>query len=234
MNGKIKNTISKKLMILFGAILLILTVACAPVEPQPEIEQFPEEQQQQIDILDETQIQEPELPEIVGVVNGREITREEVMDVQIQMMMQGMQSDIEESISQVIIYKLLVEEAENRGIQFTNEEVEELIIEQEPYLTNTDELREIIEMEGMDYQAFLDQQKNNLMVAALVDDEKDNIVIEEEQVIQFYEMQADALDQTYDEVAEDLRNFLKEQEASNMISMLANELMEEAVIELFY
>lgn len=233
----------KKLFLLVLGIIALLTfVACSdedPVETDtglPDDTGMPEEddpfQLDEDDIFDDTQ-QEPDLPEVVASVNGDEIFSEDVLNLQMQMQMQGMQVDTEEIVSQLITHKLLAQEAERRGFEASVEDVEERLVQQGESL---EAVKETLEAQGMDYDEFLESQIQDTVLIMFIEDQSEQVEISEEEAREFYDEQAEALgeERPFEESKDDIKEFLAQDHANFLLSQLAGELMEEADVEVFY
>ncbi len=225
----------KAIMITISAIALLLIAACAPTEPAPPQDPgMPPPDDPGMPPADDPfeQVEPPELPDVVATINGEEILGEEVLGFQNQMEMQGMPMDLETAVNQMITRKLLTQEAERRGYEVTREDVEERL---EAQGLPADEAREIIEMQGMNYEDFLDEQISETKLAMLVEEIAEQVEITDEEAMQFYEEQAPMLgdEVTYEDVEGQIKDILAGEVANDILMELANDLMEEADIQLF-
>ncbi len=227
----------KTTLLIIGAIAMLAIAACTPAEPEPTDPGFPDDPAPPADDpgapIDDPfeQVQEPDLPDVVATINGEEITDSEVLNFQSQMEMQGMPMDVETAVNQMITRKLLIEEAVDRGYEATHEDVEERLEQQG---LPPEEAREMVEMQGMDYDEFLDEQVAETKLFMLIEEFTEEVEISEEQARQFYDEQSAMMgdDTPYEEVEEEIKQVLAEQEANNQLTMLAEELLQEADVQL--
>ncbi len=171
-------------------------------------------------------------PVLVATANGMEIYRHEVEAVQQQIMMQTGQLIMEEAaLEQAITMKLLLYEAEVRGHTATREEV---LLRLEMMGVSEEEVREEIGMFGMDYDDFLDEQVEQLILTGLVEELGEGVLVSEEAARQLYEEQVAPYDDvSFEEIRDDIIEFLTDQEAIQKLQLLASGLYENADIEYF-
>ena len=187
------------------------------ITPEPPINEIP---------VPETQPPQQELPEVIATINGEGIQREELLQVQSQM-----QQGLEEALNQLISYTLILQEANVREYDVSQEEIEQDL---EAQGLTLEEAREILAAQGVSYEEFIQEQINEIKVMMLIQELSDDVEITEEQAQQFYDEQGEAfgIEEPYDEIKEQIKEFLKQEETNNKVSELIMQLMQEADIEI--
>lgn len=171
---------------------------------------------------------------VVLTVNGEDIYSSEVDETQ-QMLMQqtGQELSLGEVSRQLVLEKILVQEAEDRGLTVTVEEVEEefetLLAQQGMTL---EELQADIESQGMDYQEFLEQQKDGLLFERLAQQLDIEEVTEEEAEAAFEQQSAMMGEEmVFEDVEDQIYQQLRQEREQQALLTLGEELYEDADIQ---
>lgn len=126
---------------------------------------------------------------VVAVLNGQDITAEEVTRMQATVLREHNRwADKEEALEQVIVERLLYWEAEREGYVPTLEETEETMLKRLLLMGLTkEEFEEQLEAEALSWQEYLDVYRRHLAISRYLDDELDLPEVTEEQARRFYE-----------------------------------------------
>ena len=170
-------------------------------------------------------------PDVLAIVNGDEITKSEIEEVLLQAEMQGAVVSVEEILEQFIMSKILLQMSEERGYEFTTDDVENMFAMQGIPL---DDVRMQIEAQGMNYNEFLESQIEDLAIMQMIEDEKANIEVTEEEALELYEFEKEFLgDMTFEELRTDIIDFIATQKAQEIVLDIAEERMLTADIQRF-
>ncbi len=213
---------------IISVALLLFVAGCTGGDPYTDAD---DEWQQEIpDPIGEQTAQE--LPEIVAEINGEQILREEVQEAQSQMQMQGAVVEPQEVLSQILTRKVLIKEAENRGYTPSTEEVEQNFESQGLTL---EEVREIVEGQGVPYDEFLQMQLEELKLQGLMTQKAEQIEITEESAREFYDeqVQMGAELEEYDLIRDDIVAFMAQDEANTKLLELAQQLIDESDVQIY-
>ena len=173
--------------------------------------------------------------EAVIIVNGEEVMASEIAQVQNDWQMQtGQVISTAQVAEEVVFQKVLVQEARARGIEISDEEVEEAL---EPLLQQQGMtlagLREQIEAEGLDYSEFLEQQKEGMMIERLALEESGVEEPTDEEVRVFFDENPELFEEgvLFEDVEGMISDHLQQEQNMEAIVMLGQELMMQADIE---
>ena len=171
---------------------------------------------------------------VVLLVNGEPIYLSEVEQVRQQFTAQtGQQVSDEEIAIQLVFEKVVFQEAERRGISVSREEAEQeielLLAQQGETLEN---YRAFVEAQGINYEDFLDMQRDVFVFDRLAETIEVEPVSDAE-VVDMFEMNRQFLgeDATLEEYEALIRQDLEQQRAQNALIVLGQQLIEEANIE---
>lgn len=174
--------------------------------------------------------------EVVAVVNGQAITQQDVVLVQSALGQQAQMMGEEELVDQLIMQTLLLQEAEVRGITVTHEEARaEFSALLEAQGVSEDEFSGLLAQQGQDLDLLLEEFRKNLVLEQLAA-ELDEVSVTEEDAIEFYEEYAAIAGEdtpSYEELREEIIEFLEEQERARALTDLAEALAQDATIERF-
>ena len=172
------------------------------------------------------------LPDVLAIVNGYEILKSDVEEIVAQVEMQGGFASVDEILDQIILIRVLLQEAERRGHSVGREEVENAFIEQG---IAPEMVREQIEMQGMDYDAFLDSQVDDVILMKLVEDERANVEVSEEDALEFFQVESQFFDEdaVFEDFKDEIIEFLESELAQEIVLSLADELVANADVQIF-
>ena len=170
-------------------------------------------------------------PDILAIVNGEDITREDVATIKSQVDMQGGFMSVEDIVDEMIFRKVLLQEAKNRGHEVSRQDVEDSFM---AFGFSPEEAKAEIESYGMDYDEFLESQREELIFSRILEDEKEFVEVTDEEIIALFEAEQEFLgDVTFEEIESDIREFIKNQKAQERMMNLSSELKESADVQLF-
>ena len=116
-------------------------------------------------------------------VNGETITPQEVEKRQLLFSALGASASLSDVKDEMIREKVLLEEAQRRGVQTTREEVlEELELVISLSGVTLEELASDLEQVGSSYEDFIEYYQNSLTIIAMLDDELEGIEVTQEEV----------------------------------------------------
>lgn len=178
---------------------------------------------------------------VVAVVNGDEITAEEVASVQLAMFQyDGEWLDLEEVLEQLISQKLILREAELAGYSPTIEEAEmDLLVQLADMGIPVELFHAMLEEDGLSYDEFLEYRRVRLAIVTFLDDAVEVPEVTEEEVMQAYEAYKELYMETspdeeppsFDEVRSQVLSLLEERRREDAISVFMEELRSQADIQ---
>lgn len=203
---------------------------------------------------DETSAQSADLsgiPDVVAVVNDEEITRDEFVSIyepqfeqmagQAEMSGEPVDQDQlkQETLDLLIDNRLLVQEAESRGLSATDEEIDELLT---TYATNSgvespeEYLAQLEEQQDLSADEVREQIADGVTVQSLVDDEIGDAPASEEELRELYDQavasQAEGAElPPFEEVREQLEEQVRSQKQQETYQTLVDAAREDADIE---
>ena len=126
---------------------------------------------------------------VVAVLNGQEITAEEVSRMQATVLREyGRWADTEEALELIIVERLLYWEAERESYVPTLEETEQTMLNRLSLRGLTREaFEEQLEAEALSWQEYLDVYQRHMATSRYLDDKLDFSEVTEEQARRFYE-----------------------------------------------
>ncbi|MDG6219155.1 MAG: SurA N-terminal domain-containing protein [Candidatus Thermoplasmatota archaeon] len=178
---------------------------------------------------------------VVAIVNGEEITSEEVTILQQSYMQQGQQLSEKEALDQIIDQKLLNQQALQDEYMPTTEEAEieiETLLQQQGM--TLDDYKQQLAQQGMNYEESLQNFKEDLAIqnyveAALKEREfeglRDEAESELESMLQLYNMSKDELTQQLAQMGMTYEDFLQDIKKDIAQEYLIEELRTQAEIE---
>lgn len=210
--------------------IVLLLVAC-----NDNKEEAAETEQAVPEITEEEKLPEDE---IVAVVNGDEINGTTYNIVYAQLKLQAAQFNEEvdlneikeQTIESVIDRQLLVQEAKELGIEYTNEEVEEQFLEMKE--NNGEALETLLGQYQFTEEMFKEQIKfefimNDFMTEAI------EVTVDDDELKEHYEKAKEGNDEIppFDEIKNDLQRSLVQQKTAEELEKLIEEAKEVAKIE---
>ncbi|SDI68870.1 SurA N-terminal domain-containing protein [Alteribacillus bidgolensis] len=205
---------------------------------------------------EQAKMPEPDLegtPDVVAEVNGEEITKEEFestyesqfQQAAMQSQMTGEEVDqtqLKEQIAESLVgTKLLTQEADNRGFDASQEDIDETLDElvEQNGVESEEEFMAAIEEQGMSEEEVLSQVETQVEVDQLIADETGDIEPTEEELEEAYDQMTAQQEQmggeeaevpSFDEVKPDLKEQVKMQKEGEVTQSLIEELREGADI----
>ncbi|WP_204497495.1 SurA N-terminal domain-containing protein [Aquibacillus albus] len=196
---------------------------------------------------------EPDLegiPDVVAVVNGEEISKEEFQTVYegqfqraaMQSQMSGQevnQDQLKQQIAESMIgQELLIQEANNSGFEASQEDIDETLngLVEQNGLESKDEFMAALEEQGMDEAEVMSQLEIQVKLDQLIASESGDIEPTEEELEEAYEqvkaqqeqMGGDSEVPSFEEVKPNLKQQLKSQKEAQVIQTLVEELRQNA------
>jgi hypothetical protein len=172
----------------------------------------------------------PEIPAIVAKINGKDITRQELLNIQSNLKSQNPKTTLNESLNQLIIQTILLQEADNRGYDPAPQDIENLYIKSGYTI---EQLKQHANNINQNYTDFLLKQKEETKFYMLLNHKKTKVNITQEQIQEYYDNIENPNKQSYDELEDEIEYYLEEQIANQLLIVLANELMEQSEIEIY-
>lgn len=251
----------KKLLMLMMALgLAVIMAACnGDSEDNNNEESSGEEGQSEQAAQQQQEMPEPDLeniPNVVAEVNGEEISAEEFkttyegqfqqMAMQSQMSGQELnQDELKQQIAEgMVSSELLIQEAGNRNLEASNEEVDEKLNElaQQSGIESQDEFISALEEQGMDEEEITSQVQTQVKVDKLVAEESGDTEPTEEELQEAYDQfkaQQEQMNQggedgeqaevpSFDEVKPDLKAQVEQQKTAEATQTIIDQLREDA------
>ena len=173
---------------------------------------------------------------VVATVNGEEIMQEDVTFLKEALLEQGQELSEENIVEQLIMQKLILGEARNRGYVPTTEEAEAELESQLSLQGMTlDRYRERIESQGVSYEGHIEEVKQDIAVNNFVASylERNRPDVSEEDVAEFYavfEEQNPSQAPPLEDVREQIVMSLEQQKEQEILNSLLERLRSEAAI----
>ena len=182
----------------------------------------------------------PPVNAVLATVDGEEITADEVARLQQRMLRwDDIALEDDEVLEQLIVDRVLYQEAERRGYQPTLQETER---EVRTALLNmgipVEELHARLAEEGLSYMEYLEERRVQLAIAQLVDDAVEIPEITEEEAREYYQGYRELFIQMYpeleplpyDEIRDTIISVLEEERRDEAVSLLVTQLRRQADI----
>ncbi len=193
------------------------------------------------ELEDDTEIEDMPLEQITGdvaaVVNGEDITSEEVSEFQQTVLQQGQQISEEEVLEELINQKVLEQKVQQENIVVTSEEAESAIEQQLAMQGMTlDDYKQQLESMGLSYESELENIKDQIATQTYLNTqlEGETFNVSEEEAQEFYEMyklQSPEDVPSYEELESQIIATLQQQKQQEAISSLIQELRADANVE---
>ncbi|WP_416149672.1 SurA N-terminal domain-containing protein [Salipaludibacillus sp. HK11] len=210
------------------------------IAEQPEMPEMPEP-----DLED--------VPDVVAIVNGVEILKEEFeinyvgvfQQASMESMMSGQEVDqdnLKERVAENLIStEILLQEAENRGFDATEEEIDETLegLAINNGLESKDDFLAALEEQGMSEDEVMSQIETQVKIDQLVAVESGDTEPTDEEIEEFYdqlvaqqeEMGSEEEIPSFDEIKPEIEEIVKEQNDSEVFQSFFEQLREDADIE---
>ncbi|RKQ30792.1 SurA N-terminal domain-containing protein [Oceanobacillus halophilus] len=244
----------KWLLTLTFVLAAIVLAACGNDEESAE-DNTEEVQEDAAENAEQPEMPEPDLediPEVVAEVNGQEISKEDfVSTYQGQFQQAAMQAQFsgqeldqellkEQMVESLIGQELLIQEADNRAFDVSDEEVNETLdqLAQQSGLESQDDLLSALQEQGMEEQEIMSLIKVQVKVDKLIAEESGDIEPTEEELQEAYDqiiayqeqMESEEELPSFDEMKPDLEAQVKSQKESEVTQTLVDKLRDEAEV----
>ena len=209
--------------------LVLIFAACTAAGPT---EGDSIDTQEPFEVPFEQQDTSQELPEVVAEINGEQILAQELVAMSQQLSAQGFEVDVNQALDQIITYRVLLLEANERGFEASNQDVEDMFLAQGLQL---EEVKEIVESQGTTYEQFIEEQRQDAKLNLLIREITESIVITDEQAKEFFEQQAVLMgtNATYEESEGAIKELLSNQQVNMQLEQLANQRIEQTDIQVY-
>lgn len=171
------------------------------------------------------------LPDIIVTVNGQDIMKEDLFDLETQMqIVYGFSPSTDQIVEQLVAQVVLEQIIDTMDYDFTADDVETFFIEQG---INLDEIKEELEFQNIDYDQFLIDNIPELELAQFIFEIQQSIEVTEDEMISFYEEHKDSLDEevTFEEVQQEIYTiFLNERTNDLLILILEDGIANSEII----
>ncbi|XKE95171.1 SurA N-terminal domain-containing protein [Metaplanococcus flavidus] len=243
------------LSLLIGASVLV-TAACGNADENTNEEETATEEQateeqaaeENGETAEQPEMPEPDLegvPDVVAEVNGEEIGKEEFetayvgqfqqMAMQAQMSGQEVdQAQLKEQIAESLVsQKLLVQETENRGIEASEEEVDETLtaLAEQNGMASSEEFLAALEEQDLSEEEVREQVASQVKVDKLIAEETGDTEVSEEELQEFYDQVKAQQEEMGGEEVPPLEDIKTELEAQ-LLQQKENEAVQALVAEL--
>jgi len=175
--------------------------------------------------------------DVVAVVNGEEITTQQIEETQALFTSIGQDIPKEAVLEELINQKLLMQEAKKAGFEFTTEQAETAISQQLAMQgADLEEYKTQIQAQGIDYEKQLATIKEDLAIQSYLDQvfENENFTVTEEEaqeVYDTYSAQSSEELPAFEEVKDQILTSLQQEKQQQAINVLIQELKQTAMVE---
>jgi peptidyl-prolyl cis-trans isomerase SurA len=172
-----------------------------------------------------------------AVVNGEEISSDEVAELQQALAAQGQQVSAKEALEELISQQVLLQKVRDEGLTVSTEEVETYIEEQLASQGATlEDYKQQVESQGMSYEDQIESMKEQLAMQEYLENRLGNQSFEvtQEEAQTFYERyKAESTGDVppYEEIESQIIATLQQQKQQQAMSQIVEELKESAAIE---
>ncbi len=174
---------------------------------------------------------------MVTRVNGKEITREDVMTMQQSFASQGQEISEQEAVEYSIDRELLAQETEKQGFIPPTPQAEEMLKEEVARQGATIEsLKEQLKSQGQSYEEILEGYRIQAGIQQFIDSTVETPPVDPSEAREFYEQNKQQLAAggqqlpNYEAVKEGIESYLKQQKQQEAVSHLVQELRTQADI----
>ena len=248
--------IQQKIIVFFSLFFVILVAGCSA--PQDPMQTMPQEDSGVNTPVEDTTTSSPpqneipgtELPTDVGItpdgdlsevlanVNGEEIIREDVVEIQELLMMQGQQFSEQEALNQVIAQTLIQQDFESMNIELSEEEALSIIEEELAFQGLTlEEYQQQIEASGVSFSEELENIIESLAFDQYVQQliQNSNFEITHEDIQQYYELVAAQFGEglpPLEEMEDEIISMIESEFEQEILNQRVQELEQEANIQI--
>lgn len=173
---------------------------------------------------------------VVTKVNGKEITREDVVTMQQSFASQGQEISEQEAVEYSIDRELLAQETEKQGLIPPAQRAEEMLKEEVARQGATiDSLKEQLKSHGQSYDEILESYRIQAGIQQFIDSKVETPQVDPSEAKEFFEQNKQQLAAggqlpNYEAVKEEIEAYLKQQKQQVALSHLVGQLRTEADI----
>lgn len=248
----------KKLLVLSLALMISILAACSDGNESEESNDEAEEAQGDGENFELPEPNLENIPDVVAEVNGAEITKEDFeltytsmfQQTYMQSQMTGQEVDEdqlkEQTIEEMVSQELLIQEADNSGIEASDEKMDETLQElvDNNGMESKEQLLAALEEQGMDEQEVMTQLEIQVKVTQLIDNETGEVEPTEEELQELYDeivLQQEQMQEAdgeavevpdFEEMKPDLVGYVKEQKTAEAAQNLIGKLRDQADVEI--
>lgn len=248
----------KKLLVLSLALMISILAACSDGNESEESNDEAEEAQGDGENFELPEPNLENIPDVVAEVNGAEITKEDFeltytsmfQQTYMQSQMTGQEVDEdqlkEQTIEEMVSQELLIQEADNSGIEASDEKMDETLQElvDNNGMESKEQLLAALEEQGMDEQEVMTQLEIQVKVTQLIDNETGEVEPTEEELQELYDeivLQQEEMQEVdgegvevpdFEEMKPDLVGYVKEQKTAEAAQNLIGKLRDQADVEI--
>ena len=250
---------NKKCLIISLALFISILAACSNKNESEENNNEAEEAQADGENFELPEPNLENIPDVVAKVNGEEISKEEFeltytsmfQQIYMQSQMTGEEVDEdqlkEQTIEEMVSQELLIQEADNAGIEASDDKVEETLQElvDNNGMESKEQLLEALEEQGMDEQEVMNQLKTQVKVTQLIENETGDVEPTEEELQELYDeivAQQEQMQEAdgesvevpnFEEMKPDLVGYVEEQKTAEAAQNLIEKLRDDADVEIY-
>lgn len=250
---------NKKCLIISLALFISILAACSNKNESEENNNEAEEAQADGENFELPEPNLENIPDVVAKVNGEEISKEDFeltytsmfQQIYMQSQMTGEEVDEdqlkEQTIEEMVSQELLIQEANNAGIEASDDKVEETLQElvDNNGMESKEQLLEALEEQGMDEQEVMNQLKTQVKVTQLIENETGDVEPTEEELQELYDeivAQQEQMQEAdgesvevpnFEEMKPDLVGYVEEQKTAEAAQNLIEKLRDDADVEIY-
>ena len=250
---------NKKCLIISLALFISILAACSNKNESEENNNEAEEAQADGENFELPEPNLENIPDVVAKVNGEEISKEDFeltytsmfQQIYMQSQMTGEEVDEdqlkEQTIEEMVSQELLIQEADNAGIEASDDKVEETLQElvDNNGMESKEQLLEALEEQGMDEQEVMNQLKTQVKVTQLIENETGDVEPTEEELQELYDeivAQQEQMQEAdgesvevpnFEEMKPDLVGYVEEQKTAEAAQNLIEKLRDDADVEIY-
>jgi hypothetical protein len=224
----------KKIILIFTVLSLILMTGCNTLES----EENPKENETVNNslIVDDMPLEQVS-GKVIAVVNGKDITSDEVLEIQQLFLQQGQQVSKEDALEQAINQEILLQKVQDEKFVVSNQEAEASIEEQLAMQGATlEQYKQQLEMQGVSYEEILDDLKLQIATQQYLEHEFKNETfnVSDEEALTFYETYKEQSPEEvpeFEELEDQIIATLQRQKQQEATNVLIQNLRQDADVE---
>ncbi|SDH02023.1 SurA N-terminal domain-containing protein [Alteribacillus persepolensis] len=255
---------TKPLLSLVLSMILLVAAACGEKDEETEKGQVGQEaeptneaEETATDTPDQSDLPDPDLediPSIVAEVNGDAIAKEEFAELYVSTLhtyaLQGLnvekqddgeleQQIKEQTIETLIGQTLLIQEANNRSLTASQDEIEKRWTSFKEQFASEEEFHQALQKENYTEKNLKEDIKNQIKVEKLVEDEASDINVSEEELREMYEelnhgqSSEESSSPSFEESKDQLKQQILEQKEGRHIQKLVEDLRQSGSVSVY-